>query len=51
MKLKLEKPLAIFDIEATGLNIAKEKIVEIAILKINPNGSEERFKSLINPEI
>lgn len=51
MKLKLERPLAIFDIEATGLNISKEKIVEIAILKIHPNGVEERFRSLINPEI
>ena len=51
MKLKLERPLAIFDLEATGLNISKERIVEIAILKINPDGSEERFKSLVNPEI
>lgn len=51
MKLQLTKPLAIFDLEATGLNISKERIVEIAILKINPDGSEERFKSLVNPEI
>jgi DNA polymerase-3 subunit epsilon len=51
MKLKLTKPLAIFDLEATGLNISKERIVEIAILKINPDGSEERFKSLVNPEM
>jgi DNA polymerase-3 subunit epsilon len=51
MKLKLTRPLAIFDLEATGLNISKERIVEIAILKINPDGSEERFKSLVNPEM
>ena len=51
MKLQLTRPLAIFDLEATGLNISKERIVEIAILKINPDGSEERFKSLINPEM
>lgn len=51
MRLQLERPLAIFDLEATGLNITKERIVEIAILKINPDGSEERFKTLINPEI
>ena len=51
MRLHLERPLAIFDLEATGLNITKERIVEIAILKINPDGSEERFKTLINPEI
>jgi DNA polymerase-3 subunit epsilon len=51
MRLKLERPLAFFDLEATGLNISKEKIVQIAILKINPDGSEEKFESLINPEI
>ena len=51
MKLQLTRPLAIFDLEATGLNISKERIVEIAILKINPDGSEERFKSLVNPEM
>jgi DNA polymerase-3 subunit epsilon len=50
MKLQLNKPLCIFDLEATGLNINKEKIVQIAILKIHPNGIEERFESLINPE-
>lgn len=51
MRLQLERPLAIFDLEATGLNITKERIVQIAILKINPDGSEEKFESLINPEI
>lgn len=51
MLLQLDKPLAIFDLEATGLNITKERIVQIAILKINPDGSEEKFESLINPEI
>ena len=51
MRLQLDRPLAIFDLEATGLNITKEIIVQIAILKINPDGSEEKFESLINPEI
>ena len=51
MPLILDKPLAIFDLEATGLNITKERIVQIAILKINPDGSEEKFESIINPEI
>lgn len=51
MRLHLERPLAIFDLEATGLNITKERIVQIAILKINPDGSEEKFETLINPEI
>ena len=51
MRLHLKRPLAIFDLEATGLNITKERIVQIAILKINPDGSEEKFESLVNPEI
>ena len=51
MKLKLARPLAIFDLEATGLNISKDKIVEIAIIKINPDGTEETFTARINPEI
>ena len=51
MKLKLERPLAVFDLEATGLNIAKDRIVEIAILKIHPDYSEETFLARVNPEI
>lgn len=51
MKLQLEQPIAVFDIEATGLNISKDRIVEIAIIKINPDGSEESFSSLVNPEM
>ena len=51
MNLKLKKPLAIFDLETTGLNITQDKIVEIAIIKVNPDGSEEQFHSLINPEM
>jgi DNA polymerase-3 subunit epsilon len=49
MTLQLKRPLAIFDLEATGLNISKERIVEIAIIKLHPNGVEERFQSYINP--
>ncbi|MFN5417586.1 MAG: exonuclease domain-containing protein [Flavobacteriia bacterium] len=51
MKLQLSKAIAIFDIEATGLNISKDRIVEIAIVKVNPDGSEEEFSSLVNPEM
>jgi DNA polymerase-3 subunit epsilon len=51
MTLLLERPLAIFDLEATGLNISKERIVEIAIIKLHPNGVEERFQSYVNPGI
>lgn len=51
MQLKLTRPLAIFDLEATGTNIANDRIVEIAILKINPDGREEMRVQLVNPEM
>ncbi len=50
MELKLQKPLAFFDIEATGLNVAKDRIIEINIYKVNPNGSEESKTWVVNPE-
>ena len=51
MKLNLKKPICFFDLETTGVQIAKDRIVEIAILKINPNGSEEMKRWLVNPEM
>ncbi len=50
MELKLQKPLAFFDLETTGTNIAKDRIVEIAIYKIAPNGTKETKTLRINPE-
>jgi DNA polymerase-3 subunit epsilon len=50
MELKLKRPLAFFDLETTGVNIATDKIVEIAILKIMPDGSEVAFHKRLNPE-
>lgn len=51
MKLDLKKPIAIFDLETTGLNVTQDRIVEIAIIKVYPSGEEEVFHSLVNPEI
>lgn len=51
MKLVLQKPICFFDIEATGIDIVKDRIVELAILKIFPNGNQESFRWLVNPEI
>lgn len=51
MKLILERPLVFFDLETTGLNIGKDKIIEIALLKVNPDGSEEIKTWLVNPEM
>ena len=51
MKLNLTSPLAFFDIESTGVNVVKDRIVEIAVLKINPDNSTESLNNLINPLI
>lgn len=51
MELKLTRPICFFDIEATGTNLAKDRIVEIAILKIFPNGNKESKSWLVNPEM
>lgn len=51
MELKLQKPLAFFDLETTGVNIAIDKIVEIAILKVMPSGEEEVYEQRVNPGI
>ena len=51
MGLKLTKPLVIFDVESTGLDIVKDRIVQLSYIKIFPNGKEERGNSLVNPEM
>ena len=51
MKLNLKKPIVFFDLETTGINIAKDRIVEISILKILPNGNKESKTWLVNPEM
>ncbi|MFH4967953.1 3'-5' exonuclease [Gaetbulibacter sp. M240] len=51
MHLNLSKPICFFDLETTGINISKDRIVEMAILKVHPNGDEERKTWLINPEM
>jgi DNA polymerase-3 subunit epsilon len=51
MKLKLKKPVAFFDLETTGLSVSKDRIVEIGIIKVNPDQSEESLTMRINPEM
>jgi len=51
MELNLRKPLCFFDLETTGINLAKDRIVEIAILKVFPNGNKEGFTWRVNPGI
>lgn len=50
MKLNLVKPLVIFDLETTGLDLVKDRIIQISYIKVMPNGQEERENLLINPE-
>jgi DNA polymerase III subunit epsilon len=51
MKLNLKKSLAFFDLETTGIDVGKDRIVEISILKINPNQSQETKTLRFNPEM
>jgi DNA polymerase III subunit epsilon len=51
MKLNLTRPLAFFDLEATGLNLGADRIVEIAILRVQPDGSQDLKCMRINPEM
>jgi DNA polymerase III subunit epsilon len=51
MKLNLKRPLAFFDLETTGVNVASDRIVEISILKAMPDGTEEIKTMRINPGI
>lgn len=51
MELKLTRPICFFDLETTGINVAKDRVVEISILKIFPNGNKESKTWLVNPEM
>ena len=50
MKLNLKNPIIFFDLETTGLDVANDRIIEIAYIKVYPNGDEESFTYRINPE-
>ncbi|MCH1539594.1 MAG: 3'-5' exonuclease [Flavobacteriaceae bacterium] len=51
MGLNLQRPLCFFDLETTGINVVKDRIVEIAVLKLLPNGNKESKTWLVNPEM
>lgn len=51
MTLNLTRPLVFFDLETTGLNVGKDKIVEISLIKIMPDGSETQKTYRINPGV
>lgn len=51
MKLQLRRPLAFVDLETTGVNVGSDRIIEISILKLHPDGKKETYTKRINPGI
>ena len=51
MGLRLDTPIAYIYVETTGLSITLDRVVEIAVLKINPDGSEDLKRARINPQM
>jgi DNA polymerase-3 subunit epsilon len=51
MKLSLKIPLCFFDLETTGVNIAHDRIIEIAVIKVMPNGEIIKKSNILNPTI
>lgn len=50
MELNLKKPLIVFDLETTGLDVVKDRIIQISYIKVTPDGKEKQGNILINPE-
>ena len=50
-ELKLKKPICFFDIESTGVNVVTDRIVELGVFKVYPNGNKEARTWLVNPEM
>jgi DNA polymerase-3 subunit epsilon len=51
MELNLTRPICFFDLETTGINITSDRVVEICVLKVFPNGNKESKTWLVNPTI
>ena len=51
MRLQLTRPICFIDLETTGINVSTDKIVEIAIVKIMPDGTKQVKRKLVNPEM
>lgn len=49
MELNLTKPLVVFDLETTGLDLVKDRIIQISYIKVTPDGNEKQGNELINP--
>jgi DNA polymerase-3 subunit epsilon len=51
LELKLKRPIVFLDLETTGINVSADRIVEISLLKISPNGKEQWMTLRVNPEM
>lgn len=51
MSITLQRPLAFFDLETTGTRIGKDRIVQIGIIRLLPDGTRESYQTLVNPEM
>jgi DNA polymerase III subunit epsilon len=51
LELKLKRPVVFLDLETTGINVSADRIVEISLLKITPDGKEQWMTSRVNPEM
>jgi DNA polymerase-3 subunit epsilon len=49
--MKLDRPLCVFDLEATGTDVNQDRIVDICVLRVAPDGQETLFQSLVNPGV
>lgn len=49
MKLNLKRPLIVFDLETTGLDLVSDRVIQLSYIKIFPDGKEEREDLLVNP--
>ena len=51
MELNLTRPIAIFDLETTGINVSSDRIIEISVVKVMPDGTESWYTKRVNPEM
>jgi DNA polymerase III subunit epsilon len=51
LELNLKRPVVFLDLETTGINVSADRIVEISLLKVSPNGNEQWMTTLVNPEM
>jgi DNA polymerase-3 subunit epsilon len=50
MELKLERPVVFFDVETTGLDLVNDRIIELCMIKVHPDGQQQKWYSKFNPE-